>query len=82
MCNRIAHGLQYHFRFAFFKIMALSPNFNSCSQLEQKFFPNFDNLDTCAVPIFVTITGNLKPRSLEFDLHLASVHNVCNMVFF
>ena len=68
MFSLIAHGLQYHFRFAFFKIMALSPNFNSVSQLEQKFFPNFDNLDTCADPILVMITGNLKPHSQEFFL--------------
>jgi len=80
MCNRVAHGLQYHFRFAFFKIIALSPNFNSLEQLEQKFFPIFDNLDICAVPILVMITGNLKPRNEEFYLLAKVHHNVCNTV--
>jgi len=63
MCNLVAHGSQYHFRFAFFKITARSPNFNSISQLEQRFFPNLDNLEICCEPIVVRITGNLKPRS-------------------
>jgi len=58
----IAHGSQYHFRFAFFKIIAGSPNFNSISQLEQRFFPILDNLENCAEPILVWITGNQKPQ--------------------
>ncbi len=61
MCNLIAHGSQYHFRFAFFKITAGSPNFNSNLQLEQKFFPNLDNLETCAEPIIVWIAGIYSP---------------------
>lgn len=48
-----AHGSQYHFRFDFFKIIAGSPSFSSVLQLEQKFFPIFDNLVTCAEPIVV-----------------------------
>lgn len=62
MCNLVAHGSQYHFRFAFFKMIAGSPNFNSIVQLEQWFFPSLDNLETCAAPIKVWITGNQKPR--------------------
>jgi len=65
MCNLIAHGSQYHFRFAFFKMITSSPNFNSFLQFEQKFFPNFCNLETWGAPITVKITGNLKPQSQE-----------------
>jgi len=65
MCNLIAQGSQYHFRLAFFKMITSSPNFNSALQFEQKFFPNFRNLDICGPPITVKITGNLKPQNQE-----------------